>query len=72
MNWTDLALDRSQWRDLVNTVMNFRFHKILGTSIASVAEHRLLWLVSWSRFERKASSVTAFAVNYLEKQITFL
>jgi hypothetical protein len=24
MDWTDLAQDRDQWRDLVNTVMNLR------------------------------------------------
>jgi hypothetical protein len=32
MDWIDLAQDRNQWRDLVNTVMNLRFHKILGSS----------------------------------------
>jgi hypothetical protein len=25
MDWIDLALDRDQWRALVNTVMNLRF-----------------------------------------------
>jgi hypothetical protein len=25
MDWIDLAQDRDQWRDLVNTVMNLRF-----------------------------------------------
>jgi hypothetical protein len=25
MDWVDLAQDRSQWRTLVNTVMNLRF-----------------------------------------------
>jgi hypothetical protein len=29
MDWNDLTQDRDQRRDLVNTVMNFRFHKIL-------------------------------------------
>jgi hypothetical protein len=24
MNWIDVTQDRDQWRDLVNTVMNFR------------------------------------------------
>jgi hypothetical protein len=32
MNWIDLAKDRNQWRALVNAVMNFGFHKILGIS----------------------------------------
>jgi hypothetical protein len=32
MDWIDLVLDRDQWRALVNTVMNLRFHKMLGSS----------------------------------------
>jgi hypothetical protein len=30
MDWIELAQDRNQWRTLVNTVMNLRFHKIAG------------------------------------------
>jgi hypothetical protein len=29
---TDVAHDMDHWRALVNTVMNFRFHKMLGSS----------------------------------------
>jgi hypothetical protein len=29
IDWMDLAQDRDQWRVLVNTVLNIRFHKIL-------------------------------------------
>jgi hypothetical protein len=32
MDWIDLAQGRDQWRALVNTVMNLRFHKMLGSS----------------------------------------
>jgi hypothetical protein len=32
MDWMDLAQDRDQWRVLVNTVMNFKVHKVLGIS----------------------------------------
>jgi hypothetical protein len=32
MGWIDLAQYRDQWRALVSTVMNFGFHKMLGSS----------------------------------------
>jgi hypothetical protein len=32
VDWIDLAQDRDQWRALGNTVMNLRFHKMLGIS----------------------------------------
>ena len=32
INWIDLALDRNRWQTLENSMMNFVFHKIHGTS----------------------------------------
>jgi hypothetical protein len=32
VDWIGLAQDRYRWRTLVNSVMNLRFHKILGTT----------------------------------------
>jgi hypothetical protein len=32
MDWIDVAQDTGHWRALVNTVMNFGFHKMLGSS----------------------------------------
>jgi hypothetical protein len=29
-DWIDRVQDRNKWRTLVNTVMNFKFHKMLG------------------------------------------
>jgi hypothetical protein len=31
-DWIALAQDRDQWMALVNTVMEFGFHKVLGNS----------------------------------------
>jgi len=32
MGWIDLAEDRDKWRDLLNAVMNLRFHKMRKNS----------------------------------------
>jgi hypothetical protein len=32
MDWINLAENRDQWKALENTVMNLRFHKMLGSS----------------------------------------
>jgi hypothetical protein len=31
MDWIDPAQDKDQWRAVVNTVLNLRFHKMLGS-----------------------------------------
>jgi hypothetical protein len=40
MDWINLAQDREQWLALVNAVMDFEFHKMLG--ICRVAEQLLV------------------------------
>jgi hypothetical protein len=35
MDWIDLAQDRDQWRDLVNTVMNLRVSQSAGKLLSS-------------------------------------
>jgi hypothetical protein len=47
MDWIDLAQDRDRWRDLVNTVMNLRVHKMLGLLLE--------WLRNWQLL-KKASA----------------
>jgi hypothetical protein len=32
MDWIDLVENKDQWRALLNTVMNLRVHKMLGSS----------------------------------------
>jgi len=32
MDWIDLAEERDRWRELVNVVIYFRFHKMQGIS----------------------------------------
>jgi hypothetical protein len=32
IDWIDLDQDKDQWRALVNTAMDLRFHKTLGNS----------------------------------------
>jgi hypothetical protein len=32
MGWNDLAQDRDQWRALMKTVVNLKFHKMVGNS----------------------------------------
>jgi hypothetical protein len=39
MNWIDLGQVRDRWRALVNSVMNFGFHKMRG--IACLATNRI-------------------------------
>jgi hypothetical protein len=35
MEWIDLAKNMDQWRAVVNTVMTFGFHKMLGNSLVA-------------------------------------
>ena len=35
MDWIDMAQFRDWWRALVNMLMNFGFHKMLGSSCVS-------------------------------------
>jgi hypothetical protein len=35
MDWIDLAQDKDQWRDLMNTVLNLRVPENAGKSLSS-------------------------------------
>jgi hypothetical protein len=35
VDWIHLALDRVQWRALVNTVMNLRFYRVIKSHCAA-------------------------------------
>jgi hypothetical protein len=40
MDWIHLVQDRNQWKALVNTVIKFGFHKMLGNSFSTKACHK--------------------------------
>jgi len=44
MDWIELAQNKERWRELVNTAMNIRFHKMW--EISRLAEN---WLASQER-----------------------
>ena len=51
MDWIDMVQDRDRWGDIVNAVMNFGFHKMLGFFLTrqkpvSFSSRPLLYLVS--------------------------
>jgi hypothetical protein len=35
VDWIDMAQDRNQWKALVNTVLNLRVRKMLGSSLVA-------------------------------------
>jgi hypothetical protein len=67
VDWIGLAQDRNRWRAVVNSVLNLRFHEMLGNYLVAT---RLVFssieLVSTERFMKlKRERVSSVFLHYL-------